>query len=134
MKYFLQLCTLFLAFSQTLHCYETSMQSSLVKQIKDNVANISKETVFHTAVACFIVGFFIRSFFVKPPVVTPETHPYLFEENTSSDEETPQQLVQKEEQKPAVWYEKPFTPFTYDFTDSELEHWASINSNFEQPF
>lgn len=111
-----------LAVSQTAH---SQMIPSFFSKLHDTISqNLSADTIIVSTITCVMAGLVIRSFFVKQPF---STEPYVSPFHTDEDERRDGEPVAQKE-------ERPFTPFTHDYTDSDLAHFSSINSNFEQPF
>jgi len=122
MKNILQVCTLLLAFSCTAQCMEQPQPTSW--NMTSLISQVDSDTLAFGAVAALALGVLIHSYYVKPPVIKPEEYPYLFQENEFRDDDEPAApIVEKEKESSLEQY-----------TDSDIAHWASINSNFEQPF
>lgn len=140
MKYFVLMCTLLLAVSGTVHCAENTAPTSIKDTIIQTItASYNDGSLAFGAVILLAASLLIHSRFVKPPLVTPELYPHLFAKEEMYDDEP---VVEKEkpqeeepiEVRPIVPEEKSPESSLEQYSNSEIAHWASVNSNFEQPW
>lgn len=141
MKYFLQLCTLFLALSTvTAQCTEIAAPTSLKDTIAQAITtSFNDGSLVFGAVLCFAAALLIHGRLVKPPLVTPELYPQLFTLDDSPSEQMIQNsvmptVVQPENSRENEKQSAPTTNSLDQYTDSDIAYWASVNTNFEQPF